>query len=135
MLMTIYERIRQLRISAGMSQEDLAHAMGYKDRSMITKIESGKVDISQKKIVEFARILNTTPGYLMGWSDEPSMKRLNMDLQHFNDDCQPKNDDVRLLIRGLNQLSPEQLEQATNMMRIMFAKYADYFDKEKDNDA
>ena len=118
-----------------MSQEDLAHAMGYKDRSMITKIESGKVDISQKKIVEFARILNTTPGYLMGWSDEPSMKRLNMDLQHFNDDCQPKNDDVRLLIRGLNQLSPEQLEQATNMMRIMFAKYADYFDKEKDNDA
>lgn len=49
---------------------------------------------------------------------------------------EPANDDVRLLIRGLNKLSPEQLEQATNMMKIMFAKYADYFDKEKtDNDA
>ena len=48
---------------------------------------------------------------------------------------QPKNDDVRLLIRGLNKLSPEQLEQATNMMKIMFAKYADYFDKEKNDDA
>lgn len=44
--------------------------MGYKDRSMITKIESGKVDISQTKVVEFAKVLNTTPGYLMGWEDE-----------------------------------------------------------------
>lgn len=70
--MTLYDRIRQLRIDTGMSQEDLAHAMGYKDRSMITKIESGKVDISQKKILDFARVLNTTPGYLMGWSETES---------------------------------------------------------------
>ena len=47
-----------------------------------------------------------------------------------NDEEQPANDGVRLLIRGLNRLSPEQLEQATNMMKIMFAKHADYFEKE-----
>lgn len=121
---TLYERIRELRIAAGMSQEELAHALGYKDRSMIAKIESGKVDISQKKIVTFARILGTTPSYLMGWTDE--VPEIPEDL--------PKNDDVRLLIRGLNKLSPEQLEQATNMMKIMFAKYADYFEKENDDD-
>ena len=68
--MTLYERIRKLRIEAGMSQDELAKAMGYKDRSMITKIETGKVDISQKKILAFADVLNTTPGYLMGWTDE-----------------------------------------------------------------
>ena len=107
-----------------MTQDALAHALGYKDRSMITKIESGSVDISQKKIMAFAKALNTTPGYLMGWEDESAPVP----------DDQPKNDDVRLLIRGLNKLSPEQLEQATNMMKIMFAKYADYFDKENDND-
>ena len=70
--MTIYERIRNLRISLGMSQEDLAHKMGYKDRSMITKIESGNVDISQKKIVAFANVLSTSPAYLMGWTENPS---------------------------------------------------------------
>lgn len=53
-----------------MSQDELAHAMGYKDRSMITKIEAGKVDISQKKILAFARVLNTTTAYLMGTADE-----------------------------------------------------------------
>ena len=42
---------------------------------------------------------------------------------------QPKNDDIRLLVRGLNQLSPEQVEQAKNVMKAMFAQYADYFDK------
>lgn len=42
---------------------------------------------------------------------------------------QPKNDDIRLLVRGLNQLTPEQVEQAKNVMKAMFAQYADYFDK------
>ena len=34
---------------------------------------------------------------------------------------EPKNDDIRLLIRGLNKLSPEQLTQAKNVFRAMFA--------------
>ncbi len=68
--MTMYDRIRALRVSQKMSQTDLAEKMGYKDGSMITKIESGKVDISQKKIVAFAKALSTTPSYLMGWTDE-----------------------------------------------------------------
>ena len=110
--MTIYERIRQLRIENNMSQDDLAHAMGYKDRSMITKIESGKVDISQKKIIAFARVLGTTPGYLMGWTDETPP--LEPD--------RPKTDDIRLLIRGLNKLTPSQIEQATNVVLAMFEK-------------
>jgi len=126
MIMTLYERIRQLRIDAGMSQDDLAKAMGYSDRSMITKIESGKVDISQKKILAFARVLNTTPGYLMGLED-------NTDSSDMPDDL-PKNDDIRLLIRGLNKLSPEQIEQAKNVMKAMFTQYADYFDTEKENE-
>lgn len=72
MHMILYDRIRELRKEAGITQEKLAHAMNYKDRSMITKIESGKVDISQKKIDEFAKVLNTTPAYLMGWTDNPA---------------------------------------------------------------
>lgn len=124
MLMTLYERIRQLRISAGMSQDDLARAMGYKDRSMITKIESGKVDISQKKIIAFANVLNTTPGYLMGWTDKESE----------NYDPPAKNDDIRLLIRGLNQLSPDQIQQAKDMFRIMFMKTnPDLFEEGRDD--
>lgn len=74
---TMYDRIRDLRIEKGMSQDDLARAMGYKDRSMITKIESGAVDISQSKIVAFARALGTTTKYLMdGDVGEIDLQRL-----------------------------------------------------------
>lgn len=63
--MTMYDRIRQLRTEQGMSQEDLARKVGYKGRSMIARVESGQVDISQTKIQAFAQALNTSVDYLL----------------------------------------------------------------------
>ena len=60
----------------------------------------------------------------MGWSEE------SVPIQD-----QPKNDEIRLLLRGLNKLSPEQIEQAKNVMKAMFAQYADYFEKENDDES
>ena len=48
---------------------------------------------------------------------------------------EPKNDDVNLLIRGLNKLSPDQLEQAKAMFKVMFApQYNELFTKEIEHD-
>ena len=52
-----------------MSQEELAKKLGYKSRSTIAKIETGKVDLPESKIKSFADALNTTPAYLMGWKN------------------------------------------------------------------
>lgn len=64
------KRIRDLRIAAGLSQDELAKKIGYTDRSTIAKIETGKVDLTQSKLVAFANALNTTPSYLMGWETD-----------------------------------------------------------------
>ncbi len=72
--MELYQRIRKRREELGLSQEELAQKMGYKSRSSINKIEMGENDIPQSKIVQFARALNTTPAYLMGWEDNPDQK-------------------------------------------------------------
>ena len=64
--MQLKDRIRQRREELGLSQDELAKRLGYKSRSSINKIELGKTDIAQSKIVAFANALNTTPGYLMG---------------------------------------------------------------------
>lgn len=69
--MTLYERIRHRREQLGISQGQLAEELGYTNRSTIAKIESGKNDITQSKIVAFAHALDTTPQYLMGWTDDP----------------------------------------------------------------
>lgn len=65
----LYENIRKLRIEKKISQDALAQLTGYKDRSSITKIESGKVDLPQSKILLFAQVLGVTPFELMGFDD------------------------------------------------------------------
>lgn len=67
--MTIYERIRMLRKDRGMSQDELAKRCGYADRSMITKIEAGKVDLTIGKVEQIAYILGVDPAYLAGYSE------------------------------------------------------------------
>ena len=47
---------------------------------------------------------------------------------------EPKSDDIRLLIRGFNKLSPEQVATAKQVMKAMFAEYSEYFDSEKESD-
>ncbi len=69
--MRIGDRIKARRIELGLTQADLARALGYKSKTTITKIEAGKNDIQQSKVVAFAKALNTTPAYLMGWTDDP----------------------------------------------------------------
>ena len=65
----IYERIKSRREELGLTTEELAQRMGYKTRSSITKIETGKADIPQSKVKAFARALHTTTAYLMGDDD------------------------------------------------------------------
>lgn len=75
-MLELYKNIKKRRIELGMTQEELAKRMGYSEKSMISKIEAGKIDIPQSKIVAFSRVLDTTPANLMGWhegSDLPSM--------------------------------------------------------------
>lgn len=76
--MTLYDRIRARREELNMSQEELAKRLGYKSRSTIAKIESGENDITQSKIVAFAKALGVKPAYLMGWEDAPTPPSLSL---------------------------------------------------------
>ena len=67
--MAIGDRIKARREELGWTQEELAMKMGYKSKSTINKVEMGKVDVSQKKIPQYAKVLMTTEKYLMGWDD------------------------------------------------------------------
>lgn len=67
--MRTHENIKLLREKLGLSQEELALKVGYKDRSSIAKIEAGLVDLAQSKIAAFASALSVTPAQLMGIND------------------------------------------------------------------
>lgn len=67
--MDIGDRIKKKREELGMSQEELAKKVGYKSRSSVNKIEMDGRGLPQNKIVLFAKALETTPAYLMGWEE------------------------------------------------------------------
>lgn len=69
-MLKIGDRIRFRREQLGLTQDELARAMGYKSRSSINKIEKGVNEPPQSIIVDIAKTLKTTPAYLMGWEDD-----------------------------------------------------------------
>ena len=64
-------RIKQRRDELHLTQDELAAKLGYKGRSSINKIETGKADIPQSRIQEFADALDTSPAWLLGFDNEP----------------------------------------------------------------
>lgn len=74
-MLALYKNIKRLREERGLSQEALAKLTGYTDRSSITKIEKGQVDLQQSKIELFAKALGTTSRDLVGWEDNPSQHK------------------------------------------------------------
>lgn len=77
-MLNLYRNIKKRRTELNMTQEELAQKMGYSGKSMIAKIEAGKVDLPQSKIMAFAAALNTTPSYLMGWDENVSNEKLEL---------------------------------------------------------
>ena len=69
--MTVGEKIREARLKKGYTQTELAELLGYKSRSSINKIEVEGRDIPRSSVIKFAKALDVTPAYLMGWEDEP----------------------------------------------------------------
>lgn len=70
--MTTGQRIKALRLSKGLSQEELGEAIGVK-KAAINKYENGiVVNLKRSTISLLADALDTTPAYLMGWDESNS---------------------------------------------------------------
>lgn len=74
--MTMYDRIKMLRIQNNLTQEDVAKQLGYQNRSMISHIEKGEIDLPQSKIVAFAELFHVTPVYLL-FGNSPDTVHVN----------------------------------------------------------
>ena len=67
--MTVGDRIKNYRVQAGMTQEDVANIV-HTTKQTIHKYEMGIVtNIPLDKLEDIATALNVTPALLMGWDD------------------------------------------------------------------
>lgn len=72
--------IKRLREQQGMTQEELAHKIGYKSKTSINKIEMGLQDMPRPKIIAIAEALQTTPAALLGWEDAEGLDATRKEL-------------------------------------------------------
>lgn len=68
--MTVGERIKMLRISLNMSQDELARRCGLQTSSAISYYESGKRKVPYHIVAKVSDIFGVTPNYLMGFSEK-----------------------------------------------------------------
>ena len=107
--MDIGDRIKKRREELGMSQEELAKKVGYKSRSSVNKIEIDGRGLPQNKIVIFAKALETTPAYLMGWEE----------INYGDIGNAFANNNLFEIINNISSLSPQEKKHFTNYLRLL----------------
>lgn len=104
-------KIKSLRENRQLSQSELAALVGYKDKTAIAKVESGKVDLPQSKISAFVKALNTTTSYLFSDTVDGYSENTN----DFEDETAQiaheiaENKDLRLLFDAARTASSDDL--------------------------
>lgn len=129
--MGIGNKIKKRRLELGMSQQELAEAMGYTSKSTINKIELGKNDVTQTKVMKFANVLKTTPAYLMDWEDDDSLGDYEENIEYLSKNYPDlvdlyneihANEQLVVLFDKAKKLEPQDLAQ--------ILKIIDTFNKE-----
>jgi transcriptional regulator with XRE-family HTH domain len=65
----IAQKIKELRQARGLTLEQIASVVGV-GKSTVRKWETGMItNMKSDKIADLAKVLCTTPAYLMGWED------------------------------------------------------------------
>ena len=68
--MSMAERIKELRLAAGLTQEELGEKIGLQ-KSAIAKYENGRVEnIKRSTIQAMADLFGVRPSYILGFDDE-----------------------------------------------------------------
>ena len=99
----LYENIKKRRLELNMSQQDLAEAVGYKGKSMISQVENGQIDLPITMVKKFAEALKIDAGDLMGWED--------FEIAHDGNILYDKKAALKELLKDFEDIELEQEEK------------------------
>ena len=114
--MEIGEKIKMRRMELGWSQRELARKMGYSDNSTLARIEQGKVDVYQNKIVQFSEVLGVSIAYLMDWEEDEQKNDTIADVVL----KMRTDDDFMSAVETLYKLDKEKLQSINAMLHTLF---------------
>ncbi|MFQ7610087.1 MULTISPECIES: helix-turn-helix domain-containing protein [Blautia] len=117
--MGLKENIKAKRIEKQMTLEELACKVGV-SRQTIQRYESGTIsNIPSDKIELMAKALETTPAYLMGWSDRSSSEEVIANIMY---DVMI-NEDMQILLEKTKKMNKNTFKR--------LSRYADFLLEEE----
>lgn len=124
------DRIRDLRAKQGLTMEELGEKIGV-GKATIKKYENGIIEnIPSDKIEALADTLETTPAYLMGWTDSPN----EPPNEPTPPPGAPKTIEAQIVSFGMDSLPKEEREKILSILQTMYNNNPDLFRRE-DHDA
>ena len=145
--------VRELRIKKGIQAKQLAMEIGVSNAT-VSDWEHGRKNPTGERLKKLAEYFAVDEGFILGYGlEKPStfvpdsqngisqteqIVKYVLDKMHIQTDQQSDNiktPEAKILARGIDKLPKDQREQALNVVKAMFAQYADLFDKgEEAND-
>lgn len=113
----LYKNIRKRRQELSMTQQELAEKIGYTDRSSVAKIENGQIDLSQSKIMQIAKALETTPGDLMGDVEPGTSQYYDSETVQIVTDRLRRNPQYSVLFKASADVKPENIEYVAELIK------------------
>jgi len=118
-----FSGIKQARKAAGMTQEDLASALGV-NRATISKYENGNIPLTLQQLGKIAKILHTTVYEMIGndWSDVDTNDAFETEMVPFPCEKQTASVESRSKadVRSVEEILEQAREQLLNQEGLMF---------------
>lgn len=128
--MRIGERIKQRRLELGYTADALAKMLN-KNRATIYRYENGDIENMPIDVLEpLAKALNTTPAYLMGWTDSQQSREPNPTEGYYDDpeaaefaEYLRTRPGARMLFSAAKDMSKEDMEKAVEYIELLKLKH------------
>ncbi|SCG82675.1 transcriptional regulator, Cro/CI family [Proteiniborus sp. DW1] len=130
----IKDIIKNRRIELGLTQLDIAKAVGVSEAT-VSRWESGDIgDMKRSRIATLAKVLRISPNVIMGWKDEDDFQLGNL-LVTYDDELiaiinkitnLPQNkSNIKSIINDILEMDEKQLEQLKKLIIVIKSNILD----------
>lgn len=117
-------RIKELRLNAGMTLMDVANALGVSEGTA-QRYESGGIrNLKYDTIVMLANLFQVSPAYLLGWDEDETIENRD-ETYYLNPEAAEmanelfKRPEMRILFDASRKLTKEDIEMVTALVEKM----------------
>ena len=115
--MTVGQRIKYLREKAAISQIELAEKIGVSKQNLYKYENDIITNIPSDKIEAIARVLDTTPAYIMGW-DEATASEDDEELQEYLEELKNRPE-MKMLFKTAKNSTKEDIEKTVKIIEAL----------------